>query len=113
MGEPVKPWPGRPARFGYEAIRIGLFLAWSRQSRHPALQAIGRFMAEPGFPAWVDLQSGETASYPAPPGFESVAALVRQQLDGTAPRFGAIDADYYSSSLSLLARLAWQDLGQA
>lgn len=113
MGEPVKPWPGRPARFGYEAIRIGLFLAWSRQSRHPALRAIGRFMAEPGFPAWVDLQSGETAPYPAPSGFESVAALVRQQLTGSPPRLGAIDADYYSSSLSLLARLAWQDLGQA
>lgn len=109
MGEPVKPWAQRPARFGYEAVRSALFLAWLRQARHPALLAIARFMQAKGFPAWVDLQTGEVAPYAAPAGFESVAALVRARVFGMPPRFEPIDTDYYSSSLSLLARLAWQD----
>lgn len=110
MGDPVKPWSQRPARFGYEAIRIPLFLAWSRQSSHPALLALAAHFKPAGFPAWVDLATPEVAPYAAPAGFQSVAALVRAQAFGTPPSFHPIDDDYYSSSLSLLARLAWQDV---
>lgn len=110
LGSPLGPWSQRPPQFGYEAIRIPLFLAWARQVRHPCFLSLAQHLQQPGFAAWVNLVTGERAPYPAPTGFESVAGLVRSLAFGTPPKFGAIDGDYYSSSLSLLSRMAFLDV---
>lgn len=111
MDDPVMPWQDRPARFGYEAIRIPLFLAWDKRLTHPALKACAQFMREPRFPAWVSLVDADKAPYAAPAGFEAVARLARKSVYGLAVGPTSLDSDYFSSSLSLLAAIAAQDLG--
>lgn len=112
LKDPVSIWAERPARFGYEAIRVPLFLAWAKKTDHVALRAAETYMHKPGFPAWVALTTSNKAEYKAPLGFEAVARLVRHSVD---PKqvfvLPAGDTDYFSSSLMLLAGIAAKDLG--
>ena len=68
-------------------------------------------------PAWVDLETGAEAPYPAPPGMLAVArvaAAVSASSDGPIALPRVVDAsDYYSAALTLLARIAWQERGAA
>jgi endoglucanase len=112
LGDPVVPWPARPARFGFEAIRVPLFLAWAGKTDHPAFTACARYLQQPGFPAWVSLTNSQRAEYAAPNGFEAVARLVRRGAFGrpySAPLL--LEQDYYSSALTALATLAAHDVG--
>lgn len=112
LSDPMQPWKDRPAQFGYEAIRIPLFLAWARRPTHTALRSCAAHMQRPGFPAWVSLDSSERANYQAPPGFEAVARLARKSVFGEPFALPPIaNSDYYSSSLILLSALAATDLG--
>jgi endoglucanase len=113
LDDPVAPWRERPARFGYEAIRVPLFLSWAQKAQHPTLRACAKFMQQPGFPAWVGLDGTEKANYAAPSGFEAVARLVRRGVYGTPYVAPALSGDYFSSSLVLLSLLAASDLGWA
>jgi endoglucanase len=106
LADPVTPWQARPARFGYEAIRIPLFLYWAGEFNHPCLQRFASFARKPGFPAWVGLDDKSQADYGAPSGFEAVAGLARAAVYGQSGTVPDIDTDYFSSSLVLLASLA-------
>jgi endoglucanase len=106
----VQPWRERPARFGYEAIRVPLFLYWSEHFSHPQLVAFVRFAAAPAFPAWVALDRDEAAIERAPAGFEAIARLVRPLPALATAQIPRLDASYYSSSLALLAALANDDV---
>lgn len=106
LSETATPWRERPVRFGYEAIRIPLFLKWARQEQHPVVTRFAKFAARPGFPAWVGLEDNTQAEYLAPAGFEAVAQLAREVVYGQRPRWPAPDADYFSTSLLLLAQLS-------
>lgn len=111
LTDPVAPWDKRPARFGYESVRVALFLAWAQQDSHPALRACAKFMQTPNFPAWVGFKGNEKAEYPAPAGFEAIARLCRKAVYGTPFELPALDQDYFSSSLVLLSALAAHDRG--
>ena len=100
------PWEERPARFGYEGIRIPLFLSWGGHAQHSALAKFARFASRPGFPAWVGFDDKSQADYPAPAGFEAVAQLARQSFYGQATAWPAMDKDYFSASLLLMAQLS-------
>ncbi len=113
LDDPVTPWRDRPARFGYEAIRIPLFLTWAQRTNHPALRACARYLQQPGFPAWVALDGSEKAAYAAPVGFEAIARLTRKAVYGMPVSLPAVSGDYFSSSLVLLSLLAATDLGWA
>lgn len=95
------PAKDRPARFGFDAIRVPLYLAWA--GRTAPLAPFTRYFTETqkadGWPAWIDVVSGETAPYPLSPGGQAVAHLVLGKALNTA----SSDQDYYSHSLSLLA----------
>jgi endoglucanase len=106
LTQPPTPWAERPARFGWEAIRVPLFLYWAGELRHPALARFARFAASPGFPAWVGFDDMSRSAYAAPAGFEAVAQLARQAAFGQPPTGVSVDSDYFSSSLTLLALLA-------
>jgi endoglucanase len=106
----IAPWRERPARFGYEAIRVPLFLYWGRQLAHPHLQAFTRYAAAPAFPAWVALDSDEASTDRAPAGFEAIARLARALPAITRAGLPRLNGSYYSSSLVLLAALANDDL---
>ena len=113
----MAPHPNWPARFSYDAIRVPLWLAWSGllPGAGPAFAAYwATFAALP--PAWVDLQTNASASYPAPPGMIAVAriatgqsqSLMKASLSGGFPALRA-SPDYYSAALIMLSRLAWQE----
>lgn len=110
IDQEVRPWRERPARFGYEAIRVPLFLYWGGHLSHPQLAAFTRHAAAPAFPAWAALDRDEVSAERAPAGFESVARLARALPAVTRAQLPWLDVSYYSSSLTLLAALANNDL---
>lgn len=101
------PAADKPPRFGFDAIRIPLYLALGK--RRTGAETIARFWrsyAEQGrpIPAWVDVRTGETAPYALSEGGYAVA----RRLLGTAGpiRAEADRTDYYSAILKLLAQLS-------
>ena len=112
----VAPFAQLPPRFGYDAIRIPLYLIWGRAATDRQLAAEMRFwdgFADKPVPAWVDVTSGAVAPFAAPSGFQAVIDLVRARLRDkptTPPQIGDKD-DYYSASLILLAGLARRAMG--
>lgn len=105
----LSPAPAWPPHFGFDAIRVPLYLAWAGGGRL-VLSRFVRFWD--GFtgeriPAWVDLESGDLSGYAAPPGFDAVRALCAARLAGEAPVLPPPgEDDYYSASLALLAAMA-------
>ena len=103
---------GWPPYFGFDAVRIPLYLAWRNEQAR-----LGRFLSAwqtPQFggkpPAWINLKDGAVAPFPSSGGYEAVLALTQFVSDGfqTKPPFAALaDADdYYSASLKLLSNIA-------
>jgi endoglucanase len=112
----VAPAAQLPPRFGYDAIRIPLYLVWGREATSQRLAAEMRFwdgFADKPVPAWVDVTTGAVAPFPAPSGFQAIIDLVRARLHGKAVPMPEIDDadDYYSASLILLAGLAGRTTG--
>ncbi len=113
----LRPAAGFPARFGYDALRIPLYLCWAGLGEAPVVSRAVRFWDAFGTqapPAWVDLESGERADHPLSAGARVLAALVRAchqhgrtQGQGAWPQ----DGDYYSSTLYLLSRVAARERG--
>lgn len=107
----VTPAAQMPPRFGYDAIRIPLYLIWGREATPQRLAGVMRFcdgFAEKPVPAWVDVTDGAVAPYPAPSGFRAIIDLARARLHDQPTPPPQIDDtdDYYSASLILLAGLA-------
>jgi endoglucanase len=114
----VQPAAGMPPRFGFDAIRIPLYLIWGREATQQRLAGERRFwdgFTDKPIPAWVDVTNGSVAPFPAPSGFQAIVQLARPQRRDAKPdplpEIGDKD-DYYSSSLILLAGLARQSLGK-
>ncbi|WP_211873445.1 glycosyl hydrolase family 8 [Plastoroseomonas arctica] len=107
----------RPPRFGFDAVRIPLLLAWGRHHDAPANTAARRFWSSTGAntapPAWVDLRTAEVAPYPASSGVRAIARLIEAVAQGQGsfqtPN-QLITEDYYASMLGLLAGVAAVDL---
>jgi endoglucanase len=109
----LSPAAGWPARFSYDAIRVPLNLSWSRLLQPEVHESFVRYWHETSpLPAWVDLRTGNLASYPAPAGIAAVAKIAtssaKTALPADFPSIGA-STDYYSAALILLSRLAWQE----
>ena len=106
---------GWPPYFGFDAIRIPLYLAWqndkARLGRFLAAWRTPRFGGRP--PAWINLVDGSVAPFPSTGGYSGVASLGQFVGGGMArPRpLGALgdDDDYYSASLKLLSNLAAEE----
>ncbi len=105
----------QPPRFSFDAVRVPLFVAWSRGDMG-ALQRVGQFWGQdPGrAPAWVDLQTGVCAPFKTCGGVVAIAKVAAQSGRGVAqadlPPIRPVD-DYYSSALILLSRLAIRETG--
>ena len=109
----VSPAPGRPPRFGFEAVRVPLWLAWAGLTEEPGLAGPAAFWREhwaarPGTPppAWVGLADGEAAAQAALPGMTEVARLAAGCPPGAPAPAPVAEGPYYSAALALLARLA-------
>ncbi|MBU3557108.1 glycosyl hydrolase family 5 [Polynucleobacter sp. Ross1-W9] len=113
-GDRLKPVDGD--QFGYDAIRIPLYLIWGQQATPSSIKPFqkfwGSFTGKPLLPAWVNVNTGEMATYNASEGFYSVAAmtLAYPDLDSSQlPSFNPSQG-YYSSMLSLFTKMTLQDL---
>ena len=103
---------GWPPYFGFDAIRIPLYLAWQNEAarlpRFLAAWQTPRFAGRP--PAWINLVDGAVAPFPSSGGYQAIAALTlfaAGGLRGNPPAADIVDNDdYYSASLKLLSNLA-------
>ncbi len=102
-------------RFGYNAVRIPLYLIWAGRDGRTLLQPFERFWSESvrrqgRLPEWVDLLSDRLSPAPAPAAFGAIFDLVRQRL-GQPPLFSSAAGErhYYPASLALMVALARRD----
>lgn len=113
----VTPASALPPRFGFDAIRIPLYLIWGREATRQRLAALIKFwdsFADKPVPAWIDVTSGATAPFPAPSGFQAIIDLTRSRFHTKPPPLPQIGDgdDYYSASLILLSGLARDAIGR-
>jgi endoglucanase len=106
--------PDKPPQFGFDAVRVPLYLCWSGRCNDKALEGPKRYWQMnrgPGRrpPAWVDVGSGAAANFPASAGVDAIAQLV---LNRTGPAPGARGEDYYSSALLALTEIAAREGGR-
>lgn len=105
----LSPAPGKPPRFGFEAIRAPLYLAWGGEEELARSQAgYWNKNLQKGRrpPAWVNLSDGQEADFPLSSGGVAIARLALN--DTTLGPLAGEQADrtYYASALTLLADLA-------
>ena len=111
-GQDVRIADGWPPYFGFDAVRIPLYLAWhndrARLARFLAAWETPRFSGRP--PAWINLVDGSVAPFPSSGGYAAVFAAT-QFVAGRGPLPDAVlvdGDDYYSASLKLLSNMAVQ-----
>jgi endoglucanase len=113
----VAPAAYLPPRFGFDAIRIPLYLIWGGEATPRRLAAELRFwgsFTDKPIPAWVDVTNGALAPFPGPAGFQAIVQLARLRQEPKPqplPEIGDKD-DYYSASLIILAGLARHAIGR-
>jgi endoglucanase len=99
-------------RFGYNALRIPLYLLWSRRETPELLQPYrefwGYFQGARFLPAWTNLKNDCVDSYDASAGIHRIAHWVMQYpRTPAAPKTPpAADEGYYSAALMLLVEMA-------
>lgn len=103
-----------PARFGFEAIRVPLYLIWAGEASAERLASYLDFWNDFGskpVPAWTDVTDNSVAPYAGSTGFQAIARLARgfgQPSPAPLPIIGDKD-DYYAASLTLLAAVAQRE----
>jgi hypothetical protein len=103
----VAPARGKPPLFGFDAIRVPLYLFWARETElleNCRQYRRGSLKDRRPIPAWINVATGETAPYPLSIGGNAAATLVATGHLPVRPAGGS--EDYYSSALSDLAELA-------
>lgn len=115
LGEKVKPAGGLTERFGYNAVRIPLYLIWGRQESEILLMpyrdfwgyfAGGRFM-----PTWTNFEDDSVDSYDASAGIRAIAQWVTSFPKTPSVQPVAINEQqgYYSTMLLLLSKMAIEE----
>jgi endoglucanase len=109
-GDRPAPAAGRPAVFGWDALRVPLHLAWAETMPRERLAPwFGRWGTAAGDPRVVDLTSGRDLAPFGEPGYRAIPALVACALDGTRwpdELRTSADESYYPATLRLLALVA-------
>ena len=109
LADPLRPAPGWPARFGYDALRVPLHLVWAGV-RDEALLAPyrafwGAYACTGRLPAWTDFDLDAVDAWGGFAGVPAIAALLGIRRPSTGqPRLE--DLDYYPATLLLLAQVA-------
>ncbi len=106
-----RPAPGLPETYGYDALRLPLFLVWSGRAGHPLVRRAADLTSRPddaGVPVVAQLDGTVLARDPSP-GYRVLARLMNcatRPVGDPIPtdRLGA--QSYYPATLHLLVRLA-------
>jgi endo-1,4-beta-D-glucanase Y len=118
LAEPPRPAPGFPPVFGYNAVRIPLYAAWSEPEAlelvRPIMTLWQRAGATPPSVVPLDMAAPMEAGGVGH-GIRAILALLRYRQDGTRPDFPSIrsEPDYYAATLVLLARLAFDEVSRS
>lgn len=112
----VDVWHERPARFGYEAVRIPLYLIWAGHcvsDLHAAIDsAWARLGSDGSPPSYVGLFDGDTPGYTSSSGYRAISSLISacrtgqcRQDELTLKPLDYSEA-YYGASLHLFSKYA-------
>ncbi|MBC8024071.1 MAG: glycosyl hydrolase family 5 [Burkholderiales bacterium] len=118
LGERVAPGGPPPERFGYDAVRIPVYLLWSRQETDALMKPYrdfwGHFAGARDPPAWTNLKDDSVDSHGASTGIRAIAQVVAEYPRVAASRLPPLDAgqSYYSAVLLLLTKLALRERGE-
>jgi endoglucanase len=94
--------------FGYDAIRIPLYLAWANSSRRKLLRSL-----PPLELAVIDVNTGQANEALNDPDYQAIAALVECAKSDAQPSLHTLNYNgqfYYPASLHLLSLVAARDL---
>ncbi|WP_062120614.1 glycosyl hydrolase family 8 [Aureimonas sp. AU40] len=110
------PAPARsfPASFGYNAVRVPLYLAWSQDADPALLKSYADSWSAqgPGALGTVDLPTGATLEPMTAPGYGAIADLVAcasGERPARAETRNFVPTTYYPSTLHLLSLLAFAE----
>ena len=107
FAEPIEHRPG----WGFDALRIPLYLAWSNRRDHPALAEAVRLLERSANAGHVVVQrsaSGEAEVESNHPGFLALSKAVQCK---SLPLWSAEERSYYPDTLLMLARTAMREGG--
>jgi endo-1,4-beta-D-glucanase Y len=108
----------RDARFGYDAMRIPLYLMWSGappEALAPFRSFWSYFRGAPFLPAWTRLRDDSVDSHDALKGVHAIAAAVEAYPNLDQARLPGLDdaQPYYSDALLMLTKLMlWERAGR-
>ena len=108
-----EPTPAQsfPAVFGYDAIRIPLYLAWGSSSARELLRSFPSLEL-----AVIDANTGQTREVLSDPDYQAIAALAACVKSDTPASLSKLDYNgrfYYPASLHLLSLVAARDVNSA
>ena len=111
----IRPADAYPNRFGFEVVRVPLYLAWGEPQERARLATLVDAWAgaEDAAPPVIDNEAGAILYAFAEPGYRAVAALARcVAYDTPFPAdLGQVDfGKYYPATLQMLALAALRDL---
>ncbi|CAN5428839.1 hypothetical protein BH09VER1_BH09VER1_30380 [soil metagenome] len=109
--------PGFPPVFGYNAIRVPLYLNWGPSSpsfAQPFARFWSQFSRPSQIPATVNLENNEFGPDPALPGMRAVAAFTMARFSKQTLTVSSLpelrkEESYFSASLNLLTKVAIRD----
>jgi endoglucanase len=118
LGERVAPGGPGPERFGYDAMRIPVYLMWGRRDTEALMKPYrdfwGYFEGARALPAFTNLKDDSVDSGDAPQGVRAIAQVVADYPRARPDRLPALERgqSYYSSVLLLLAKIALRERGE-
>ncbi len=117
LGERVLPGGPPPERFGFDAVRIPLYLLWSRKETDALIKPYrdfwGHFEGARALPVWTNLKDDSVDTHGAGQGVRAIAQMVAEYPALRADRLPALDREqpYYSAVLLLLCKIALRERG--
>ncbi|HUP96653.1 MAG TPA: glycosyl hydrolase family 8 [Usitatibacter sp.] len=118
LGERVAPAGPAPERFGFDAMRIPIYLIWGRVENDALLRPYrdfwGQFEGARVLPAWTNLKDDSIDSHGAGQGVRAIARLVAGYPGTRAGSLPPLEREqgYYSSVLVLLCKVALRERGE-
>lgn len=112
---PLQPSPGQEPRYGYDALRIPLYLHWARKANADRLSPFNKFWThfkcDAFLPGWTNLTDNSIDSYGAGPGVQSIRSLLTTGKPLT-PREPMRTQGYYTATLGLMVEVAAREGGK-
>jgi endoglucanase len=113
LADPPRPAPGFPATFGYNALRIPLHLVWAGIDDPWLLAPFRALWRHEGDtpPVVVELEPPGRVEPASNRGALAIARLALAEPGAPPPALPALgdETDYFAASLTLLAKLAYQE----